>query len=367
MRPFVLFLVLVVFVPFLVWGQFAVVSSNNANSQINTTFSSGDSAGNYVGFTTTSSSSVGSMLLVKAIPLSILPDSVRFFHRTPLWSTEPVRIAVAVDSSNNKLIASGFIYASTKEDRTTVPFMSRSLGANQVNNLYIAVSAMNSDPQTLAVIFRGVELFIGGSWMRYDSVGVTGVAAISAPALQFPANNSTKVNLSTTFIWFPVVGATDYKTTIWIEGYPSAVVLYSATSQTSPFSLPPNKIVQWQVVGRVNGVDGPPSPLWTFQTGSTLTGIQDGIVSPDVFGLAQNYPNPFNPTTTINFHLERAGYTELKVYDFLGREIKTLVAGELSAGTHETRFQGTSLASGIYFYRLASGGQTQIRQMVLQK
>jgi hypothetical protein len=366
MRPFVLFFIFV-FAPFSVWGQFNEISFNNATNRISTSFASGDSAGNYVRFTTASSISVGSVLLVKSIPATVLPDSIRFLHRTPLWSTEPVRLAAAVDSANNKLIASSFIYSSTKEDRTTAAFLNKNLGAAQVDNLYIAVSAMNSDPQTLAVIFRSVELYTGGLWKRVDSVGATGVAAISVAALQSPANNSTNVNLSVIFIWFPILGATDYKVTIWIEGYPSPIVLYISGSQTSPFSLPPNKIIQWQVTGRVNGVEGPPSQIWSFQTGSTLTGMKENNLRPEVFGLAQNYPNPFNPATKIAFSLERSGYVELKIYDLLGREVAALINGELTSGFHEVNFNAAHLPSGNYIYRLSSGGKTEVRKMVLSK
>lgn len=73
--------------------------------------------------------------------------------------------------------------------------------------------------------------------------------------------------------------------------------------------------------------------------------------------LEQNYPNPFNPTTTINYTIGNAGtsvrmFTQLKIYDVLGREIRTLVNEEKLAGTYEVKFDGTDLPSGIYYYRL---------------
>jgi hypothetical protein len=363
MRPFVLFLFLV-FLPFLAWSQFTVSSSSNANNQVNTAFASGDSAGNYVGFSTLS---LGHMVLVKSVPAMSLPDSVRFLHRIPFWVAGPVRLAAGVDSAGSKLIASAFAYSSTKEERTTVSFFSRNSGATQIDNLYIAVSNMNSGPQTIAVIFRDVELLAGGSWMRVDSIGATGVAAIQPAALQSPANGATNINLSVSFVWFPVAGATDYKVTIWIEGYTNPTYLYISSAQTQPFSLPPNKTVQWQVTGRVNGVEGPPSQIFTFRTGSTLTGTEGLNLFPNAFRLEQNFPNPFNPTTDISFSLAQAGYTELKVYDLLGREVKTLVNSELTAGLHQVNFEAVDLPSGAYIYRLTSGNQSQVRRMVLQK
>jgi hypothetical protein len=85
------------------------------------------------------------------------------------------------------------------------------------------------------------------------------------------------------------------------------------------------------------------------------------------FRLMQNYPNPFNPTTTIPFDLPNQGKVALKVYDLLGRSIFTLLDENLAAGHHEIKFDGSQLASGIYFYRLEFNGQIKNRQMVLVK
>jgi len=76
----------------------------------------------------------------------------------------------------------------------------------------------------------------------------------------------------------------------------------------------------------------------------------------DKFALSQNYPNPFNPSTTIKFSLPSAGMTSLKVYDAMGKEVSSLVNGNLSAGQYSAQFNGASLASGMYFYKLEFTG-----------
>lgn len=76
----------------------------------------------------------------------------------------------------------------------------------------------------------------------------------------------------------------------------------------------------------------------------------------DKFALSQNYPNPFNPLTTIKFSLPSAGMTSLKVYDAMGKEVSSLVNGNLSAGQYSAQFNGASLASGMYFYKLEFTG-----------
>ncbi|NMB83327.1 MAG: T9SS type A sorting domain-containing protein [Ignavibacteria bacterium] len=67
------------------------------------------------------------------------------------------------------------------------------------------------------------------------------------------------------------------------------------------------------------------------------------------FLLLQNYPNPFNSTTTFTFELPLPGYTELKIYDALGREVKTLLKGNVEQGKHTIQFNASDISSGIYF------------------
>jgi hypothetical protein len=85
------------------------------------------------------------------------------------------------------------------------------------------------------------------------------------------------------------------------------------------------------------------------------------------FALYQNYPNPFNPTTTIPFTLSKSGFVELKVFNIMGREVTTLISKPLVAGSYHTAFDGSGLASGIYYYRLTLGGQLLTKQMILVK
>ncbi|MBN1562052.1 T9SS type A sorting domain-containing protein [candidate division KSB1 bacterium] len=83
------------------------------------------------------------------------------------------------------------------------------------------------------------------------------------------------------------------------------------------------------------------------------------------FQVCQNYPNPFNPATTIEYTLPRASYVTLKVYDLLGREVRTLVQEQQSAGAHSVLFEGGELPSNIYFYKLEWDGACEIRKMAL--
>jgi hypothetical protein len=90
-------------------------------------------------------------------------------------------------------------------------------------------------------------------------------------------------------------------------------------------------------------------------------------VSPASFHLAQNFPNPFNPTTTIRFSTPRAGKVILTVYNLHGEVVRTLVNGEMAAGDHLATFDGSDLASGVYFCRLEAGTLTATQKMILAK
>jgi protein involved in ribonucleotide reduction len=99
-----------------------------------------------------------------------------------------------------------------------------------------------------------------------------------------------------------------------------------------------------------------------------VTGInQNNGNIPKVYSLSQNYPNPFNPVTKINFALPKQGFVSLKIYDVLGREVRTLVNEVKSAGQFSVDFNASEFASGVYFYRLESNGFSDIKRMMLIK
>ncbi len=85
------------------------------------------------------------------------------------------------------------------------------------------------------------------------------------------------------------------------------------------------------------------------------------------YELSQNYPNPFNPTTTIKFQIPKAGNVTLKIYDILGNEITTLVDEFKEVGKFEVNFNASSLASGVYIYRLNVNDYVNVNKMVLLK
>jgi hypothetical protein len=107
---------------------------------------------------------------------------------------------------------------------------------------------------------------------------------------------------------------------------------------------------------------------FTFAHKLITTGIaSEGGNVPAAYSLSQNYPNPFNPGTTITYELPASSMVRLSAYDMLGREVSVLVNERRDAGVHEVRFDGSNLASGVYFYRLQAGDFVQSKSLILLK
>lgn len=147
----------------------------------------------------------------------------------------------------------------------------------------------------------------------------------------------------------------------WISQHVSAPVGYDAHFEDICFV---SDSEGWAVGG--NGVI-----VHTTNGGDSTGDSMATSVNPKIqiynFNLKQNYPNPFNPTTAINYSLAKTSLVTLKVYDVLGREVKTLVNEQENAGDHSLSFDATSLPSGVYFYRLQAGTNIQTKKLTLVK
>jgi len=111
-----------------------------------------------------------------------------------------------------------------------------------------------------------------------------------------------------------------------------------------------------------------------IEVSNTVTIVKNDKVIPMTYSLYQNYPNPFNPSTIISYTLPEVTRITLKIYDVLGREVKTLINGEQPAGVYRLNWNGdnnfgSKVASGIYIYRIeaGSGKFIQTKKMILLK
>ena len=85
------------------------------------------------------------------------------------------------------------------------------------------------------------------------------------------------------------------------------------------------------------------------------------------FKLDQNYPDPFNPSTIIRYQIPKQSFVQIKIYDVLGKEVRSLVNQDKNAGEYEVKFDGSNLSSGIYFYRITAGDFVATKKMILTK
>lgn len=120
------------------------------------------------------------------------------------------------------------------------------------------------------------------------------------------------------------------------------------------------------------------SKLWISTTGQGVFVYTSGnnedndskiskINSVYSYSLNQNYPNPFNPKTTINYSVAKSDMVKITIFDIIGKELATIVNDFKDAGKYSIEFDGTNLASGLYFYKLETSNYKEVKKMLLIK
>lgn len=157
---------------------------------------------------------------------------------------------------------------------------------------------------------------------------------------------------------------------------------WSMVSSCGPFVIPPEEsiIVAMAVIAGENLFDlkeNIKSAQLKYYDVRTEVKSEEELLLPDVYSLGQNYPNPFNPATSIPFQVNSSQlmvhspiHTTLIIYNILGQRVRTLIEEELTPGRYEVIWdgkddKGRELTSGVYFYRLETGGFKETKKMVL--
>lgn len=107
--------------------------------------------------------------------------------------------------------------------------------------------------------------------------------------------------------------------------------------------------------------------VWRFFKPVITSGNNEAGMLPASFSLKQNYPNPFNPATKIKYDIARLSHVKIVIFDVMGREVKTIVNELLKPGTYEAYFDGSQLASGVYFYKITAGDFSETMKMLMIK
>jgi hypothetical protein len=152
----------------------------------------------------------------------------------------------------------------------------------------------------------------------------------------------------------------------WTQGVPYTIALnYAIPSGFVENNCKINALVYKQGSSHVSTDYDVQQTKITPATG--VTGIVNQNEIAAEYSLGQNYPNPFNPTTNIKFSIPKSGHATLKFYDAIGNEIATYLDEIVEAGVYNAEFDGSNLASGIYFYTLKAGNFAETKKMSLVK
>ncbi len=210
-------------------------------------------------------------------------------------------------------------------------------GVDEGNSLYVVCMGQSNDVRADSLpymhVYAGCSTDGGGTWYTKDVTPTTGIDN-TWPSVAWKVG--TNVHL---------VYNSDFTPGNDVE-----------TASTAPDTL--TQIKYLEVQAGVVIIDPPPD------TSDAVPQVSD---PPERFELQQNFPNPFNASTTISYSIPKTGSVGLIVTDLLGRHVARLVDGIESAGFHRVRFDGSRLASGMYVYRLTTGGRTLSGRMILMR
>lgn len=134
-----------------------------------------------------------------------------------------------------------------------------------------------------------------------------------------------------------------------------------SSTSTAAYEFTDKNLSQGKYRYRLKQTDFNGNYEYFYLAGEALVGV------PVKYELNQNYPNPFNPTTRISYSLPRDGFVNLKMYDALGREIKTLVSEFKKADIYNVDFNASDLSSGVYYYKMDVAGFSEVKKMIYIK
>lgn len=217
--------------------------------------------------------------------------------------------------------------------------------------------------------------FPSGRWIASDTqtglyvLKFDGLKARTRSALLSPPNNTVMPAGSNTFRWRRAASMQEdphsYKLHVWGSGV-DTLMKAADTSLVVPAltGFQTGQVYNWHVWINDEFTSVSSQDTFHFTYGSSV-----GVIEPSTpmsFALLQNYPNPFNPSTVIAFQLPAGDHVTLEVLSVLGEKVATLVNEIRTEGLHEVRFDASSLASGVYMYRLrAASGYVDFKKMLL--
>lgn len=183
-----------------------------------------------------------------------------------------------------------------------------------------------------------------------------------------PSDGADDVSTEPEFSWMSNVDGEEYRLQVAADADFTDLIInrggMNETSYTLEEPLESGETHYWRV--RIDDANSEWSTVWTFTT-SMATGTEGVAEIPNDVELNQNYPNPFNPATIIEYGIPESGHVQLEVFNVLGQRVAILVDEQQQAGFHTVTFDGSDLASGVYFYRIQSGDRQITNRMTFIK
>jgi len=211
---------------------------------------------------------------------------------------------------------------------------------------------VSSPVSPIPFITVGTDLFIGGT----NVAGVWRNSISNALPIQLASFKVT----GTTLTWTTVNEINNYGFYVRRDGADIAFIAgHGTTLQPHTYSYTDNPSPgQYQYQLNQVDLDG---------TATLSESVVVDVTAPTKFALDQNYPNPFNPSTTIRYGLPAKLHVMLSVFNTLGQQVAQLENEDVDAGIHEVKFDGSRLASGVYYYRLIAGEHVDSKKLLLMK
>ncbi|MBT3244129.1 MAG: T9SS type A sorting domain-containing protein [Bacteroidetes bacterium] len=263
--------------------------------------------------------------------------------------------------------------------------------SSQTSELYIDLSTYPEikDPGNTIVYYRSFPnqgLFIPLA-TTYDSINnklittLSGVgeiafgvpvedAVVNIPIMYEPLNKQELVMADTVTLRWTGKGQYNSFNVQFSDDSTFTAILNESNTNLSAFTAV-DLVMNTDYYWRVNSVLGMQTSQWSEVWSFKLNEINTAVIefednASQEYCLAQNYPNPFNISTKISYSLKTPNYIILKIYDQVGKEVRTLVSKNQNIGKYSVNFDGYNLPQGIYFYRLQAGNQfAKIKKMLL--
>ena len=248
-------------------------------------------------------------------------------------------------------------------------------GQSETDSLFVAVIKDTIMPNSKKYFVLNYQDFAGGKFVRLDSNYVYYYNESDSTEVPF-----FKLDAEAGEDWVTQFNFTNH---IWLESV-DTLDLFGTLSKVKHYKLD-GLILCYVALSDKFGMYSYFSPGEPPGSSNTTEILLGGIINNQTFGsplsvkyndnnkvhekfvLYHNYPNPFNPSTTIQYEIPNSGLVTIKVYDVLGREVKTLVNQYQNMGSHEANFNAGNLSSGVYFYQLRAGDFVSTKKMILVK